>query len=192
MCFTMMLATFGCVFYTINRNYRAFKETITDFNAKRKIKFLAIGFFGGLLSGLVGSGIDVATFSILVLYYRLSEKICTPTSVICMAINSVVGFIFIAFFMDDFNVEVQNYWLAAVPVVVIGAPLGAFLCNFFRRKTVVNTLLLLITIEFLSTFMLVPLTFPVIVSAFATTLSFVLFFLWIYKTEPNYEAFYVE
>jgi len=126
----------------------------------------------------------VVTFSILVLYFRLSEKVCTPTSVICMAINSIVGFIFVAYFRGEFHVEVQNYWLAAVPVVVLGAPLGSFICNFVKRKTVVNTLLLLIGIEFLSTLIIVPLNFPVIASAVITTLIFFLFFRWIHNTEP--------
>jgi len=192
MVFTMMLATFGLVLYTINRKPRSFRKTIEGFNAKRKFKFIAIGFFGGILTGLVGSGFDVVIFSILVLYFRLSEKICTPTSVICMAINSLIGFVYIVFFTDQFNVGVQNLWLAAVPVVVIGAPLGAFICNFIRRETVVRSLLVLICLEVVSTFLLVPMTAPVILSMVVTTLSFVLFFFWIYKTEPNYEVFYVD
>jgi uncharacterized membrane protein YfcA len=45
--------------------------------------------WGGLMSGLVG--IDIVTFSVMVLLFRISEKIATPTSVILMALNAVIG-----------------------------------------------------------------------------------------------------
>ena len=40
---------------------------------------------------VTGSGVDICSFSILSLLFRISEKISTPTSIVLMAINSLVG-----------------------------------------------------------------------------------------------------
>jgi uncharacterized membrane protein YfcA len=53
---------------------------------------LATGFMGGIFSSISGSGIDICSFAILTLLFRLSEKTATPTSVLLMSINTLVGF----------------------------------------------------------------------------------------------------
>jgi uncharacterized membrane protein YfcA len=113
---------------------------------------------GGVLSGLVGNGIDIITFSVMVLFFRLSEKVATPTSVILMACNAIVGFVLYLFVYDGFTETVQEYWLAAVPVVVIGAPLGAMICTWFSRELIVRVLLALIAIEVVSSLLIIPLS----------------------------------
>ena len=45
---------------------------------------------GGTVSSLTGSGLDIFTFSVLTLYFRVDEKIATPTSVILMAVNALI------------------------------------------------------------------------------------------------------
>ena len=49
------------------------------------------GFLGGIFSAITGSGVDICSFSILSLLFRVSEKVSTPTSVVLMAINTCVG-----------------------------------------------------------------------------------------------------
>ena len=50
------------------------------------------GIFGGIFTSVSGSGLDICSFSILTLLFRVTEKTATPTSVILMAGNTVVGF----------------------------------------------------------------------------------------------------
>ena len=50
------------------------------------------GIFGGIFTAVSGSGLDICSFSILTLLFRVTEKTATPTSVILMAGNTVVGF----------------------------------------------------------------------------------------------------
>lgn len=52
---------------------------------------LASGFLGGIFTSISGSGIDICSFSVLTLLFRISEKTATPTSVVLMAINTVVA-----------------------------------------------------------------------------------------------------
>ncbi|MDF1582935.1 MAG: hypothetical protein RQ733_12770 [Methyloprofundus sp.] len=66
------------------------------------------------------------------------------------AYNSWVGVLVCLFFLDGINEEVQTYWLAAVPVVVVGASLGAFFCSRMHHLHIRYLLIALIFIELLS------------------------------------------
>lgn len=57
----------------------------------RMVVLVATGFIGGFMTSLVGSGMDICSFSVLTLLFSVSEKIATPTSVVLMASNSLLG-----------------------------------------------------------------------------------------------------
>lgn len=155
--FTMMVCSFAMVLFALNRTSRNRNLVIPYWGKREQIFSLLAGVWGGIVSGLVGSGIDIVGFSIMVLLFGLCEKVSTPTSVILMAINAIVGFILHEYFIGDFVEPVTNYWLAAVPVVVVGAPTGAILCNLMKPKTIVRIVIGLILIELVSSFVLIPL-----------------------------------
>ena len=83
---------------------------------QRLLPFLPVGRFRLLLS----SGIDICTFSILALLFRVSEKVATPTSVVLMAINTLVGFMYRQLAMGGVESEAMRFFTVCVPVVVIG------------------------------------------------------------------------
>ena len=153
---------------------------IRDRNNENVI-LMAAGFAGGIISGLVGNGIDIFAFSVMVLLFRVCEKVATPTSVILMAVNAVAGFMLHVFFLGDFTTEAQNYWLAAVPVVVIGAPLGAFLCRYARAETIAAFLIFLIGVELVTSLLLIPLTPAVIVAGLGTFLFYFILYFGMYR-----------
>jgi uncharacterized membrane protein YfcA len=97
---------------------------------------LLAGVIGGCLSGLTGSGIDMASFSVLTLLFRVSEKVATPTSVVIMGISSVFGFFFRGVVSSEgLSDAAWSYWLVCVPIVVVGAPFGAFVGRTLHRLT---------------------------------------------------------
>lgn len=49
------------------------------------------GFVGGMFTAVAGSGVDICSFSVLSLLFRVNEKVSTPTSVILMAVTSCAG-----------------------------------------------------------------------------------------------------
>ena len=155
--FTMMICSFGVVLFALKCAKSSRKLAIPVFGQRERMFSLAAGLWGGVVSGLVGSGMDIVGFSIMVLLFGVSEKVSTPTSVILMAINAVVGFGLHLFFIGDFVAPITNYWLAAVPVVVVGAPAGAILCSLMKPKTITRLLASLILIELVSSLLLVPL-----------------------------------
>ena len=123
---------------------------------QHQVLFVLLGVVGGLFAANVGSGIDVITFMVLTLAFGINEKVSTPTTVIIMGINSLVGFFLHAMVAQDIAQETWRYWVVAVPVVVIGAPLGAFVGSKVSRDKIIIFLLALITLELVTTLWLVP------------------------------------
>ncbi|HID99960.1 MAG TPA: sulfite exporter TauE/SafE family protein [Thiotrichaceae bacterium] len=181
MSFTAMVASFAITLFALNRTQRLCYNRLPNFRIPERILLFMVGFTGGIMSGLVGNGIDIITFSVMVLLWHLNEKIATPTSVILMAINALVGFALHLFIIGDFTPKVYAYWQAAIPVVV-GAPLGAILCSYLSRLTIVRILITLIAVEFISSLLLIPLTMAVITSGLITFLVFSGLYYWMYRT----------
>lgn len=154
--FTMMLTSFGLTLIMLNARRERRHEKVPVWSTRERTVVLAAGFVGGILSGLHGSGIDIAMFSVMVLLFRMDEKIATPTSVIIMAFNAIIGALLHNFVFLDTAPIVIEYWLAAVPIVVIGAPIGAMVCNLMRSESINLFLLALIGLEFISTLFFVP------------------------------------
>lgn len=98
---------------------------------------LASGLIGGVASGLTGVGIDMILYTLLVLVYRSDLRVAIGTSVIIMAINSLLG-VLISGSMDRLSTEVFHNWIAAAPIVAVGAPLGALMMTVISRtKTLI-------------------------------------------------------
>ena len=167
--FTTIQVVFGLTLLLINKLGDNARARRTQFDLAETKWILALtGLVGGMAGSLTGNGIDIVTFSVLVVLFRVSEKVATPTSVLLMAVNAVVGFTYCLLTPGLFHAEVQAWWQAAIPVVVIGAPAGALVCAFLRRDWIVWMLLLLISIELVTSLWLIPMTPPVVLTAFLT------------------------
>ncbi len=157
--FTLMVSSLAVALAIMNRPGRSLRRpALPSIGTPEALALLASGFVGGLFTGLVGTGVDIVTFMTLVLLFRLDEKVATPTTVLLMTVLTLVGFALHALVLGSFTPIVQGYWLAAVPVVVVFAPLGAFICARLPREAVAWFLILLIAFEFASTILLVPMT----------------------------------
>jgi uncharacterized protein len=178
MLFTAMIGSFAVTLFFSRNNKKHNQQQLPAYNLREKTILLLTGATGGCMSGLVGNGIDIVSFSIMVVLFRLCERIATPTSVILMAINAVVGFALHGLVIGGFTAEVQSYWLAAIPVVIIGAPLGAFFCTRLSNSAIVDILLMLITLEVISSLLLIE--FSAIMFYVSFTM-FVLFALGYYR-----------
>lgn len=93
---------------------------------------LAVGLAGGITASVTGVGIDMMLYTVLVLLYRMDLKEAVPTSVVIMAVTSIMG-TGLHLYIGDLGTEVFDNWLAAAPVVILGAPLGAFLVSIISR-----------------------------------------------------------
>lgn len=98
-----------------------------------------LGLWVGLLAGatvaaVTGVGIDMVLYTALVLLCRADLKIAIPSSVVIMAYTSVLGVLVKTIFGNGLQPGTFENWLAAAPVVAIGAPLGVFIVARIGRK----------------------------------------------------------
>lgn len=110
-------------------------EGMTDFDERWDFRVgLAIGLLAGCsVAAVTGVGIDMVLYTVLVLLCRADLKIAIPTSVVIMAFTSLIGIATKAL-GPGVQPGVFANWMAAAPVVALGAPLGAFVVDFIGRK----------------------------------------------------------
>lgn len=164
MLFTSTWLAFAGALWMINRAAeREVKDDHTIDTTRAKLLFLAIGIIGGVVTSITGSGVDILTFSLLVLVFRVSESVATPTSVVLMGLNALAGALYKGTLGGGLAPEAWNYWWVAVPVVVVGAPLGAQFIRSRSRLFIARFLIASILIQFVAALIIIPQT-PVLLS----------------------------
>lgn len=132
--FAVVWASFG-VLHLYRIGEIASHVGMTEFDERWDFR---VGLWIGVLSGacvaaVTGVGIDMVLYATLVLLCRADLKIAIPTSVVIMAFTSVLG-ITVKYFFTGVQPGVFNNWLAAAPIVALGAPLGALVVELIGRK----------------------------------------------------------
>ena len=135
---------------------------------------LVFAFIGGIFSSLTGSGTDVMLFVFIVLVAQVSPKVAIPTSIIAMAFVSVIGFAIVGLWHGQLNIGLEagqvvsvggkafgpesavqfdlfGIWLAAAPVVVWGAPFGAWCAAKVSERTIIWFVATMAILEVLTT-----------------------------------------
>ncbi|WP_163933637.1 sulfite exporter TauE/SafE family protein [Paraferrimonas sp. SM1919] len=110
-----------------------------------------IGFCGGVLSGLIGSGADMLVFAFAALLLGIPLRMAIATSVLVMATTSLVATAYHFVVLSGENQRLLELLLSAIPVVSIGAPLGALLCYLIPHRLLLLLILSLIMTEVLTT-----------------------------------------
>lgn len=146
--FAVVWASFG-VLHLYRINEIAGHSGMVEFSEKWDFK---IGVWVGVVAGatvvsVTGVGIDMVVYTALVLLCQTDLKIAIPTSVIIMAFNSVLG-IAVKGFVTGIQPGVFENWLAAAPVVALGAPLGVFIVALIGRKPTLLVVAVLCVLQF--------------------------------------------
>lgn len=168
MFFTSLWAAFAISHFMASRRRGEAVQTLGPLGRKDVLGMLAFGVAGGVVSSIVGTGLCMVMFTLLTLGYRLSEKVATPTSVILMASNALFGFLWKGAVLGGMAPMAWNYWWVCVPIVVVGAPLGARFIAGRSRKFVTGILYAAISIQLIAAFVIVPQT-PVLLATSAFT-----------------------
>lgn len=154
--FSCLLLTFAIVLYRSHwRRERPRVDALTLAPADR-LRFALTGLAGGLFASAMGSGTDMLCFMVMTLGYGLDERVAVRTAVMVTAATSVVGFAFRLLLPEPIGV-VWEYWAVAVPVVVLGAPLGAWVTSRVPARVILVFVFVLVGAEAVSTSLLLPL-----------------------------------
>jgi hypothetical protein len=105
---------------------------------------------GATVAAVTGVGIDMVLYAVMVLLMRADLKSAIPSSVIIMAFTSLVG-IATKNLVTGVQPGVFGNWLAAAPIVAMGAPLGAFVVEKIGRKSTLIVVAFLCLGQFLWT-----------------------------------------
>lgn len=149
MMFVSFWLSFGLALWAVNfSKNRKKRDQLPVLTNIQKTELVLVGLAGGVFSSIFGNGLDICTFSYVVLKYGLSEKIATPTSVILMSSNAVAGYFIQGAVLQNMQPEAIGYLLVCIPVVIFGAPLGAYTINRFGRRSIVSVLIAIIILQF--------------------------------------------
>ena len=147
--FVSLYLSFGIALWMQNRRpQREVFEKIENFKNSDKVRLVIFGLVGGIISSIFGTGINIFTFCLMTIYYRVSEKVATPSSVIIMTIETILGLFIHTQLTKDFQPEAFEIWLACVPFVAVFAPLGAFVISKMPRKGIATLLYWILIIQF--------------------------------------------
>lgn len=182
--FTMLLVALA-IALLVQLRQRGYRRnfSVPVWTGRERNLVMATGFAGGVLSGVAGVGENCVMFLLLVLLFRVSEKVATPTTVVMMTLVSIAAFLTHVFVVRDFSGFVVDYWITAAPVVAVGAPLGAWICTRLTPLTIRGVLFVLIFAELVSTLLLVPFTPAIAVGSVVTLTLFTIVCLLLIRQE---------
>ncbi len=175
--FVSLWLSFGFALLLTNTvKRRIIIENLGDLTSNDLVKLIIFGFIGGMITAIFGNGIDIFTFCLLTLFFGLSEKVATPTSVVLMTINTIAGFFLHAVVIRDFQTIAFEYWMVSIPVVIIFAPFGAFLISKVSRKVISYLLYTIILVQFVGAlFIIKPNGFEIFLSITVICIGFLFF-----------------
>jgi uncharacterized protein len=148
--FVTLWLSFGIALWLQNKNsHREVFDSIQNMMKSDVFKLIVFGFVGGIISSIFGTGINIFTFCLMTIYYQVSEKVATPSSVIIMTVETLLGVFIHTKVAQDFQPLAFELWLACIPVVVFFAPLGAFVISKMRREGIAKILYSILIIQFI-------------------------------------------
>lgn len=163
MMFVSFWLSYGLALFVINHvREESAIDALPALSFGQQAELMGIGVIGGLLSAIFGNGVDICSFAFVTLKYRLSEKVATPTSVVLMASNAVLGFALHALVLQDMQPEAYQFWWVSIPVVVFGAPFGAYVVSRVPRLYIATLLYTIIAVQFVSALWIIQPALPLL------------------------------
>ena len=183
--FSIVLATTSILMVRHLRQQRtvghdAFGELGSAWTGRYDMALVVVALLGGFLSSLTGTGANIVVFLFLVVLVGVGPKAALPTAILVMTSVSIVGFVLFGLVDGQLDValvgdrvtavggqevpealaegrsDLLGLWLAAVPVVVWGAPLGSLVASLVEERHLVRFVALLAAVEVATTVVLVP------------------------------------
>ncbi len=175
--FTLLTAAMAYVTFLAYRAHALWVQPTLPARSRRIVAMLVCcGAFGGVAASQVGSGADVFVYLALVVLVGVSPRTGVPTSVVVMGIVSVFALAVIGLVdgqlvigldgagdvdslggvpldepLDPGRFDLFGLWVAAVPIVAWGAPLGSWVTSRLGDRPLVLVVVALAALEVATT-----------------------------------------
>jgi uncharacterized membrane protein YfcA len=148
--FACVWMSFGILTVIRNREFCSMTGVLPMNGGAAMRTGLLVGLAGGIIASIIGVGVEMALYTVLVLLYRCDLKIAVPTAVSAMAVTSVMGLgMHIA--IGDITRDVVTKFLAAGPIVIFGAPIGTYILSVIPRIKALYFISILCVLQFVWT-----------------------------------------
>jgi uncharacterized membrane protein YfcA len=173
--FTVLLAAMSYILLLSLRSRHRGGEQVPVWNLRVFCGLCIAGLVGGFVSSLIGTGANLLIFFYLVVLCGLHPRIGVPTAVVAMAGISVLGIAMLGFADGQLNIglsaagdvvsvggvavdplpgarfDLFGLWVAAIPVVVWGAPLGTWFVSVLHEDRLVAFVGVMAAVEVVTT-----------------------------------------
>jgi len=184
--FVSLWLSFGIILFKENaKTVRILRDKIENPKFKDVLYLVILGVVGGFISSLFGTGINIFTFCFLVIYYKVSEKVATPSSIIIMTIETIAGFWLHAIYIQDMVQKSYDMWLSCIPIVIFFAPLGTYVMSKLSQKSFYNFLYFIFFIQYIGAMFVIKPNLNMILLSLGIILSGILIFSVISKAGRN-------
>ena len=179
--FSCLWMSFAIITLARNREFCSLKGAPNPDWSRAAFIGLPLGLAGGAIASMIGVGLEMLLYTVMVLLFRCDLKVAVPTAVCATAITSIVG-TGLHLLIGDIPRAVFGNWLAAAPLVIFGAPAGTFLVTRIPRIRLLYFVSSLCVFQFVWTLWATPLgrtewTFVVATMVLAN-LAFVVLYRW--------------
>ena len=148
--FSCLWMSFGLLTLSKNREICNLKGKGPGDTPSAEMIGLLAGVIGGAMASMIGVGVEMAVYTVMVLVFRTDLKIAIPTAVSAAALASIEGAM-LHVYMGDIDSQALFNWLAAAPIVIFGAPTGAYLVSILPRMKVLYFVSFLCVFQFIWT-----------------------------------------
>jgi uncharacterized membrane protein YfcA len=140
MAFVCLALSFIAALWTVRRF--GHEEDFSPNNSMRIAVVAVMCFLGGIASSMFGTGADMLLYICLSCWFAMREKEATDLSILVMAAVSIFGILMRWLLIGGVSPQVYDLWLAAVPIVLLGAPFGNWLLKKVRKESMLIFLFL--------------------------------------------------
>ncbi|MDZ7690559.1 MAG: hypothetical protein U5K69_05385 [Balneolaceae bacterium] len=93
--------------------------------------------------------------------------------------NAVVGVLLHGFVLQDLQPQTINFWMVCIPVVVLGAPMGAYVISKVNRLYIAVLLYIILVVQFVSAVLIIGPDIQLVIFSLIVFLSGIGMFFWL-------------
>lgn len=100
------------------------RDMIVEICFCRTFGMLVVSFAGGILTSIAGVGLEMFTFAILTIYFRIHSTVAGTTAVLVAASGTTLGFYWREVIQGGVLNDAWTYYDVSIPILIVCLPFG--------------------------------------------------------------------